>query len=92
MEKETKQIIPTETKTIQLVQGLNFFRRLRQHGTRSEQFIVQLPTDCLDIHTDTGTNKRFRIRFGYENDKRIIVVYLDDFVFPNFKQMGGLNE
>jgi len=42
------QLIPTETEQVALVKGLTFYRRLREHGTRTEQFLLQLPKDLLD--------------------------------------------
>jgi hypothetical protein len=74
------QLIPTETEQVALVKGLTFYRRLREHGTRTEQFLLQLPKDLLDPNTDTRTSKRFKINLGYNSkQQRVIVVNLDEF-------------
>jgi len=59
---------------------------MREHGTRSEQFLLQIPTDLLDQQIDTNTNKKFRVQLGFmQNKKRVIVVHLDEFIFPEQK-------
>ena len=84
--KENQPVLPTEQKTINLLKGLTFYRRLRRHGTKVEQFILALPVDVLDINTDTGTAKKFQIKYGFdETGKRVVVVSLDEFIYPDCK-------
>jgi|GEM_PF-2814465 len=82
---QTKTInFPAIKTEIELLPCLTLYRRLREHGTRSEQFLIQLPTDLLNPSTDINTPKKFKIQLGRtKTGKRIIVVNLDEFIFPN---------
>lgn len=83
---QPSEIIPTEKVELSLIKAPVLYRRMREHGTRSEQFLLQIPTDLLDQQTDTNTNKKFRVQLGVmENKKRVVVVFLDDFIFPTKK-------
>lgn len=86
---ETKPLIPTEQLEINLLKAPVLFRRMREHGTRSEQYLLQIPRDLLDESTDTRTNKRFKLRLGFAENKRVVVVFLDEFIFPENKQKKG---
>jgi hypothetical protein len=82
------QIIPLETEQVQLVKGLTFFRRLREHGTRTEQYLLQLPKDLLDQTSDTRTDKRFKINLGFNSKKeRIILINLDNWEIKKLKKV-----
>lgn len=86
-----KELLPTEELNLNLIKGLVLHRRMREHGTRSEQYLVQVPADLLDQTQDVNTQKRFKLQFGYTQEgKRVIVLFLDEFIFPN-QHVGGVN-